>query len=115
MPANDPAPAGEAAPRYAITVPRTGERFDCAAGEPILRAMARLGRKGIPAGCLNGGCGVCKVRIVAGRCHATGPVSREHVSAAEAELGCTLACRAAPDSDIELEVLGRMQKGFFRT
>ena len=35
MPANDPAHAGEAAPRYAITVPRTGERFDCAAGEPI--------------------------------------------------------------------------------
>lgn len=103
------------ASRYAITVARTGERFECGPDEPILKAMARLGRKGIPAGCLNGGCGVCKVRIVAGRCRATGPVSREHVSHAEAERGCTLACRAAPDSDIELEVLGRMQKGFFGT
>ena len=98
--------------KFTVTVPQTGETFDCDATEPILRAMARLGRRGIPAGCLNGGCGVCKVRVRAGSCRQTGPVSRAHVSAEEAARGCTLACRAAPDSDLELEVLGRMQKSF---
>ena len=72
-----------------------------------------LGRKGIPVGCLNGGCGVCKVRVTAGACHPTGPVSRAHVSEEEAARGCTLACRAAPDSDLELEILGKMGRSLF--
>lgn len=97
---------------FTVTVPQTGETFRCGSTEPILRAMARLGRRGIPAGCLNGGCGVCKIRVRAGSCRETGPVSRAHVSPEESASGCTLACRAAPDSDVELEVLGKMQRSF---
>lgn len=97
---------------FTVTVPQTGEAFRCSATEPILRAMARLGRRGIPAGCLNGGCGVCKIRVRAGSCRETGPVSRAHVSPEESARGCTLACRAAPDSDVELEVLGKLQRSF---
>ena len=49
-----------------ITVAQTSDSFDCAAHESLLTVMLRLGRKGIPAGCVNGGCGVCKVRILEG-------------------------------------------------
>jgi len=59
--------------KVAVCVAQTGETYACATDESLLRGMLRLGRKGIPAGCVNGGCGVCKVRIVEGRVHALGP------------------------------------------
>jgi 3-phenylpropionate/trans-cinnamate dioxygenase ferredoxin reductase subunit len=77
--------------------------------------MLKIGRKGIPVGCLNGGCGVCKVRVVQGACQATGPISRAHVSAEEENQQITLACRATPSADSEivvLEILGKMKKSF---
>jgi ferredoxin len=74
--------------------------------------MVKLGRKGIPVGCLNGGCGVCKVRVLKGSVEATGPISRAHVSQEESDAHITLACRAAPTSDLELEILGKMKKSF---
>jgi ferredoxin len=98
--------------RVNITLRQTGEGFPCSPSETLLQGMARLGRKGIPVGCLNGGCGVCKVKVVRGRCHETGAVSREHVTEEEARSGITLACRAAPETDVELEVIGKMQKSF---
>ncbi len=66
----------------------------------------------IPAGCVNGGCGVCKVRIVEGSVRALGPVSRAHVSADEEEAGLTLACRVAPSCAVTLEVAGKLQRQF---
>ena len=74
--------------------------------------MLRLGRKGIPVGCVNGGCGVCKVRVVSGQVRPLGPVSRAHVSADEEAAGITLACRVAPVTDVTLQVLGKLQKPF---
>ena len=74
--------------------------------------MLRLGRKGIPVGCVNGGCGVCKVRILDGEIRNLGPVSRAHVSLEEEQQGCTLACRVAPTSAVRLEVAGKLQKPF---
>ena len=50
-----------------VCVAQTGETYACATDESLLRGMLRLGRRGIPVGCINGGCGVCKVRIVEGR------------------------------------------------
>ncbi|WP_237717053.1 2Fe-2S iron-sulfur cluster-binding protein [Cupriavidus basilensis] len=44
--------------------------------------MEALGKRGIPAGCRGGGCGVCKVRIEAGRYH-TAKMSRACLSEAE--------------------------------
>lgn len=97
-----------------VTIAQTGERFSCAPGESLLAGMARLGRRGIPVGCLNGGCGVCKVRVLQGEISKLGPISRVHVSVDEECAGYSLACRVAPASDVELEVTGRMQKPFFK-
>lgn len=101
-------------PTVAVQVQPTGERYRCATTESLLQGMLRLGRKGIPVGCVNGGCGVCKVRVLEGAVQALGPVSRAHVSAEEAAEGCTLACRVAPLTDLRLAVVGRFEKPFTR-
>lgn len=100
--------------KVTVTIAQTGERFPCAPGQSLLAAMAQLGRRGIPVGCLNGGCGVCKVRVLRGEVSRLGPVSRAHVSAEEECAGYSLACRVAPQCDVELEVAGKMQKPFFK-
>jgi ferredoxin len=99
-----------AAKTHSVTLQQTGEVYDCIEGETILKGMARLGKKGIPAGCLNGGCGVCKVSITSGKVHKTGPMSRAHVSAEEEAKGVYLACRVALIENVEIEVLGKMKK-----
>ncbi|NMG43838.1 2Fe-2S iron-sulfur cluster binding domain-containing protein [Aromatoleum toluvorans] len=95
--------------KFAITIEDTSERYDCAPDESLLAGMVRLGRRGIPAGCCGGGCGVCKVEIIAGAFEARA-MSRDHVSAAEQAEGRVLACRVYPRSDVTLRVLGKMQK-----
>jgi 3-phenylpropionate/trans-cinnamate dioxygenase ferredoxin reductase subunit len=99
-------------PKVTVLVEQTGEQYPCATSESLLQGMLKLGRKGIPVGCVNGGCGVCKVRIVEGDVQALGPVSRAHVSAEESAQGCTLACRVAPTSAVRLQVIGKFEKPF---
>lgn len=101
-------------PKVEVRVVQTGETYTCATNESLLRGMLRLGRKGIPVGCINGGCGVCKVRIVEGQVTVLGPVSRAHVSEEEQAQGLTLACRVAPSCCITLEVAGHLQRPFSR-
>ncbi|HLS51603.1 MAG TPA: 2Fe-2S iron-sulfur cluster binding domain-containing protein [Burkholderiaceae bacterium] len=86
--------------------------YICNTNESLLAGMLRLGKKGIPAGCTNGGCGVCKVRILAGEIKKTGPISRARVTASEEEEGYTLACRVQPISDVKLEVATLLRKPF---
>ncbi len=99
-------------PKVAVQVQQTGESYLCATNESLLQGMLRLGRRGIPAGCVNGGCGVCKVQILQGEVKTLGPVSRAHVSAEEQAHGCTLACRVAPQTAVQLAVAGRLVKPF---
>lgn len=99
-------------PKVTVTVTQTGETYPCATTESLLQGMLRLGRKGIPVGCVNGGCGVCKVRILAGQVTRLGPVSRAHVSADEEAEGCALACRVAPATPVTLAVAGKFEKPF---
>ena len=101
-------------PKVNVCVAQTGETYACATNESLLRGMLRLGRKGIPVGCVNGGCGVCKVRIVEGQVTALGPVSRAHVSADEEGAGVTLACRVAPSCAVTLDVVGKLARPFSR-
>lgn len=98
--------------RVQVCVAQSGESYACATTESLLAGMLRLGRKGIPVGCVNGGCGVCKVRILAGTVQALGPLSRAHISPAEEADGYTLACRVAPTEAVRLEVAGRLHKPF---
>jgi len=95
---------------HAVLVAETSEEYLCGNAETLLAGMVRLGRKCIPVGCVNGGCGVCKVAIVKGSVHKCGPMSRVHVSEEEESQGVLLACRATPMSEIELKVIGKMKK-----
>lgn len=95
-----------------VRIEQTGEAYACRVDESLLQGMLRLGRRGIPAGCANGGCGVCKVRIVQGEVRTLGPVSRVHVTDDDERQGCTLACRVAPATPVGLEVTGKFEKPF---
>ena len=95
-----------------VTIANVGLSYACAGNESLLTGMVRLGRKGIPVGCVNGGCGVCKVRIVEGQIKALGPISRAHVTLDEENQGYTLACRVAPQTPVNLEVAGKLRQPF---
>jgi 3-phenylpropionate/trans-cinnamate dioxygenase ferredoxin reductase subunit len=99
-------------PKVSVHIAQTDETYVCATSESLLQGMLRLGRKGIPVGCVNGGCGVCKVHVLEGQCQSLGPISRAHVSASEEAHGFTLACRVAPLTPVELEVVGKFEKPF---
>lgn len=108
----NPAPKPEKGSHEVLLV-QTGEVYACSENETLLAGMCRLGRRGIPVGCLGGGCGICKVKVVRGEVVSLGPISRAHVSEEEEREGYTLACRAAPKGAVTLEVVGKMQKSFF--
>ena len=101
-------------PKVSVSIANNGETFPCATEESLLRGMLKLGRKGVPAGCVNGGCGVCKVRIIEGAVKPLGPVSRAHVSAEEEGCGITLACRVAPVTAVRIEAIGKFERPFSR-
>ncbi|MEZ5658712.1 MAG: 2Fe-2S iron-sulfur cluster-binding protein [Burkholderiaceae bacterium] len=99
-------------PKVNVTVSQTGEVFECPVGESVLKGMLRLGRQGIPVGCVNGGCGVCKIRVTDGEVTRLGPISRAHVTVEEEQQGFTLACRVSPASAVTLEVAGKLRRRF---
>jgi ferredoxin len=99
---------------FDIRLTQTGDTFICKSTESVLQAMTRIGKKGIPVGCLNGGCGVCKIAIHGGRVRKTGMMSRAHISAEEEMQGVVLACRVAPIESIDVEVLGKMARAVMR-
>ena len=94
---------------YNVVIDETGESFRCSPQESLLVGMERLGKKGIPVGCRNGGCGVCKVQVNKGQ-YAKRKMSRGVVSAEEEASGCVLACKIFPQSDLEVEVVGKMAR-----
>lgn len=96
--------------RYVVRLSQTGETYDCADSETLLQGMLRIGRKGIPVGCVNGGCGICKISVPKGTVRKVGAMSRAHVSAEEEARGVCLACRVAPLQSLEVEVVGKMKK-----
>lgn len=99
---------------HQIRLLQTGESYGCSSEESLLHAMSKIGRKGIPKGCLNGGCGICKVAIRHGHVKKIGAMSRAHISEQEEAQGVLLACRVAPIDDVELDVLGLMISAVLR-
>jgi CDP-4-dehydro-6-deoxyglucose reductase len=68
------------------------------AGDPDRTVLGRLNRAGfaIPgARCRRGGCGVCRVRLIAGAVE-HGPHTTRALPASEQAKGKALACRAVP-------------------
>jgi ferredoxin len=96
---------------HPIEIENSGETYACAEDTSLLAAMEQLCRKGIPVGCRNGGCGVCKVQLLDGRCERR-KMSRAVISADEEAQGLVLACRASPRSAVRLRVVGKMVRSF---
>jgi ferredoxin len=86
--------------QYRITVEDTGESFPCAGDQAVLAAMIRSRRGPVNYGCCNGGCGVCRMRIVSGDWDLFRPMSRAHVSDADLARGIALLCCVQPRSDM---------------
>lgn len=96
-----------------VTIADTGEAFTCLAGESVLRGLARLGRRGIPIGCRGGGCGICKVEVLAGSFDKQ-QMSRAHVSEEDERQGRVLACRICPRDPLIVKVVGHLNKAVCR-
>ncbi|UTW01772.1 2Fe-2S iron-sulfur cluster binding domain-containing protein [Amphritea atlantica] len=82
--------------------------FEITPGESLLIGSEKCLSRAIPVGCRGGGCGVCKVRIVAGSYHSK-CMSKAHICESQAEAGYALACRVYPLSDMRIEVVNQSQ------
>lgn len=80
----------------------SGQRFTCAEDLPVLTGMERQGLHCVPVGCRGGGCGLCKVRVLAGE-YECGRMSAKHLPAEDRERGYVLACRLFARSDLSIE------------
>ncbi len=100
--------------QHRVTLLDTGESFACTPDESVLHGLARMGKRGIPVGCRGGGCGICKVEVVSGA-YSKKVMSRDHVSADDEAHQRVLACRICAEGDLQVKVLGKMQKAVCRT
>lgn len=96
-------------PKHEIRIEDTGEIFECDESQPVLLAMEAALRRGIPVGCRNGGCGVCKVEVVSGK-YTARVMSRDHVSEADQAQGRVLSCRIRPLGALSLRVIGASER-----
>ncbi len=88
--------------KLVMTMAGSDLSFACRPGQSLLTAMIMAGRTGIKVGCRSGGCGVCRVKIVAGR-YASEKMTRSRISEADEAEGIVLACRIQPASDLSFE------------
>jgi ferredoxin len=88
---------------HTITVEPTGQQFLCPDTKNVLVAMEYLGCDGIQVGCRNGGCGVCRVQVLAGT-YTAKKMSKAHVDEADLADGVVLSCRIFPTSDLTVRV-----------
>ena len=98
---------------YTITIDETGETYRCSDQETLRVGMEKLGKQGIPVGCRGGGCGVCKIEVVAGD-YTKRRMSREYVSEEDEAAHRVLACRVRPAGNMVLRVIGLMKKNVCR-
>ncbi|MGZ9710015.1 2Fe-2S iron-sulfur cluster binding domain-containing protein [Glaciimonas sp. GNP009] len=92
---------------FSVMLVNTGQTVTCKAGETLLAAFMRSGKKGIPVGCRGGGCGVCKIEVISGQIH-TKPMSRSHVREEDERARRLLACSVYPLSDLKVSAIGRL-------
>lgn len=88
---------------FQVTIEGSDKVMTCQENEPLLIALARQGYLEVPVGCRQGGCGVCKIRVMEGE-FKTGKMSVKHVPQAERKFNYTLACKTFPKSDLTIIV-----------
>ena len=92
---------------FEVLVEDTGQTYRCSDTRSLLESMEMIGRSGLPIGCRNGGCGVCKVRVISGG-YTTRKMSRACVTVEEEADGVGLACRIFPVSNLTVRVMGKI-------
>lgn len=95
---------------FNITIADTSEVFRCKSDQNVLKAMERLGRKGIPVGCRGGGCGICRVRVLDDGEYRTLKMSRAQISEEDEANRLCLACKLIPKSDLRIQPMGLLKK-----
>ncbi|HVI52869.1 MAG TPA: 2Fe-2S iron-sulfur cluster binding domain-containing protein [Candidatus Sulfotelmatobacter sp.] len=89
-----------------VSVSGSSQAVKCSPGASVLDAFERAlrpvsvdGEAVVRVGCRRGGCGICKVRVLAGL-YRTTPMSRAHVSEEEQSDGLVLSCCVFPETDL---------------
>ncbi|MES9853877.1 MAG: 2Fe-2S iron-sulfur cluster binding domain-containing protein [Candidatus Thiodiazotropha sp. L084R] len=95
--------------RHRIIIENSTETYPCSEGQTLLQGMEHLGRRGIPAGCRGGGCGVCRIQVTSGT-FLKRKMSRSVISEADESNQIVLACRCTPTSDLSISMVGKMEK-----
>jgi ferredoxin len=90
---------------FQISIGNVGAVIACAPGQTILAASVAAGID-YPYGCASGNCGACISQLDSGKVSLL-PRNDAALSAAQAQAGQTLACRAQPRSDVAITWLGR--------
>jgi ferredoxin len=86
-----------------VTVRPDGVRVPVADGETVLAALGRAGLR-YRIGCRRGGCGICKVQLLAGEVRYERPVAESVLSDDEKVEGICLSCRAVPITNVLIEL-----------
>lgn len=91
---------------FQIAVPDAALSFPCRDDQSVLGAMIQSGASALQVGCRGGGCGVCRVQVLAGE-YRTGTMSHAQVDQVDRDRGIVLSCQLFPRSDLSLRALGR--------
>jgi ferredoxin len=86
-----------------VTIMPDGVKVIVAEGETLLRALARVGLR-YRVGCKRGGCGICKVQLLAGEVAYERPIAPQVLSDDERVEGICLSCRAVPLTNVVIEL-----------
>lgn len=86
-----------------VRIQPDGIRVEAAEAETLLRAMARAGLR-YRVGCKRGGCGICKVHLVAGEVTYERPIAPQVLTDDERVAGICLSCRAVPLTNVVIEL-----------
>jgi CDP-4-dehydro-6-deoxyglucose reductase len=101
-----------------ITILPDGVYVTATGDETLLRALGRAGLR-YRVGCKRGGCGICKLHLLAGEVRYERPVADSVLSDDERVEGICLSCRAVPPTNgvVELQEGDRLRRvlGFLTT
>lgn len=91
--------------KYQVEVIGENQSFWCSSEESVLTGYEKAYPTNRLIGCRMGGCGICRVKVVAGD-YESGKMSKAQVSVDDQAQGIVLACKIYPRSDIRMEILG---------